>query len=72
MRSLAAVGDGCPDVLCGYHGRNVLLEVKDGRKAPSARKLTPAEQEFHASWRGEVHVVTTIDEALQIIGKVTP
>ena len=39
-------GDGIPDLLVGYNGYTILMEVKDGQKVPSARKLTDAEQEF--------------------------
>ena len=42
-----------------------MLEVKDGSKPPSARKLTPNEQKFHDDWTGgELYVVTCIEEAL--------
>ncbi len=36
VQSLHSTGRGCPDLLCGYHGRNILLEVKDGSLSPSA------------------------------------
>jgi hypothetical protein len=57
------MGDGCPDLLIGYHGRNVLLEVKDGDKAPSKRELTADEKDWHAKWAGQVCVVETPEEA---------
>lgn len=50
--SLAAVGSGCPDLVVGLNGHTYLVEVKDGRKKPSARALTPDQEEFHAWWRG--------------------
>jgi len=52
VQSLAAVGAGVPDLLVGHRGRTFLLEVKDGRKVPSARYLTDAEDGWHRSWRG--------------------
>jgi hypothetical protein len=70
VQSLASVGKGCPDLLCGYRGNNVLLEVKDGDKPPSARRLTPDEQEWHATWAGQVCIVESIDDALRVIGAV--
>jgi hypothetical protein len=55
-------GPGLPDLLAGYAGRNHLLEVKSGSK------LTPAQIEWIAEWKGSVAVVSTIDEALMAIG----
>lgn len=56
------------DLLIGYKGRSILLEVKDGSKPPSARKLTPNEQKFHDEWTGgPLHVVTCIAEALDTL-----
>lgn len=62
--SLAPMGKGCPDLLCGYHGRNYLLEVKDGSKIPSERKLTTAEADFFGTWQGQVCKVESIDDVL--------
>ncbi len=67
VKSLAPVGSGCPDLLVGYRGRNVLLEVKDGSKPPSARKLTPDEVLWHRAWRGQVCVVNDVQEALAAV-----
>lgn len=53
------------DLICGYQGRTIMFEVKDGNKPPSARKLTPNEQKFHDEWTGgELYVVTCVDDAL--------
>ena len=69
VQSLAAVGCGVPDLLVGYCGRTYLLEVKDGSKPPSARKLTQDQIDWHAEWRGgDVYVVTSVTEALNAIG----
>ena len=54
---LAAVGGGCPDLVVGLSGINILVEIKDGSKSPSARQLTPDQQEFFATWHGEVWVI---------------
>lgn len=63
VQSLASVGSGVPDLLCGYHGRNVLLELKDGEKPASARVLTLDEKDWHAKWAGQVAIVETPEEA---------
>jgi hypothetical protein len=72
---LSKVGNGCPDLL--VHPPTypdcrmaVLLEVKDGAKPPSARKLTKDQERFHANWKGWLHVVTSVDEALAAVGVV--
>ena len=54
---LSAVGQGCPDLLVGFRGKNILLEIKDGKQVPSARKLTPDQKQWHAEWQGQVTVV---------------
>ncbi len=63
---LSAVGKGCPDILAGVNGKNVLMEIKDGNKCPSARKLTPLEQSFHDGWLGQVCIVKDAAEALEL------
>lgn len=65
---LHMVGSGFPDLAVGYRGVNHLLEVKDGAKPPSARKLTPDETEWHATWRGSVRIVSSVPEALAVLG----
>lgn len=70
--SLAKLGEGCPDLLVATavpsrSSRTVLLEVKDGSKPPSARKLTDDERRFFATWVGEVYVVTSVEEALACV-----
>ncbi len=68
VQSLADVGKGCPDLLIGFQGRNIVVEVKDGKKTVSRRRLTPAEEEWQQLWRGQVAIVTNLDEALAVIG----
>jgi len=65
---LHAVGKGCPDLLVGWGGFNLLMEVKDGKKPPSARALTQDQVDFHRDWRGHVAVVTSVKEALEAVG----
>ena len=64
---LHMLGKGAPDILVGVGGRNILMEIKDGKKVQSARKLTPDESDFHAEWRGQVAVVGSAEEALKAI-----
>lgn len=64
---LHGVGMGCPDILVGYRGRNYLIEIKDGKKPPSKRKLTSWQEDWHADWRGQVDVIQSVDEAVAFI-----
>lgn len=66
---LSNVGHGLPDILCGAHRRNFLFEIKDGKKPLSAQKLTSCEAMFHLSWAGQVNIITSLDDAFNIIGK---
>lgn len=68
VQSLAAVGDGCPDILVGRNGACYVMEIKDGSKPPSERRLTPAEQEWHDNWRGQKAIVTSSEEAFRVVG----
>lgn len=56
------------DLLVGIAGRNVLLELKDGNKPPSARKLTGAQIRFRQLWRGQYAVVENAAQALKEVG----
>lgn len=60
---LADVGHNCPDALIGYAGREWLIEIKT-----ATGELTPGQVDFIRTWRGAVHVVRSIDEALAVIG----
>lgn len=64
VQTLADVGGGCPDLVVGHNQKNYLLEVKDGAKPPSHRKLTYAQQVWHGTWAGHVAVVETLEQAL--------
>jgi hypothetical protein len=62
---------GALDAVVGFRGRLHLLEIKDGRKPPSARKLTPAEADTIGRFMAAgcpVHVVASVDDALRAIG----
>jgi hypothetical protein len=70
VQPLHEIGHGCVDLLVGFRGVNVLLEIKDWMQPPSRQKLTPDEKEWHENWRGQVAVVKTATEALQVIGAI--
>lgn len=68
VRSTAMVGKGFPDIAVGFRRKTFLMEIKDGDKSPSARKLTIYEKHFHGTWQGQMCVVNSLDEALKAIG----
>ena len=67
VQSLAAIGQGCPDLLVAVNGHNFLIEVKDGSKPPSERRLTSDQKRWHAAWNGPAHLVETVDRAIQLV-----
>lgn len=70
VQSLAAVGKGVPDLLVGYQGKTVLMEVKDGHKSPSQRELTDDQLAWHGAWRGGTLAVVDGPEAALRVLKV--
>jgi Holliday junction resolvase len=67
VKSMAGVGDGFVDLLAVKAGRIVLIEVKDGDKVPSKRKLTEDECETHhwfSTYGVEVILVTCIADLM--------
>lgn len=70
VETLAAVGKGVPDLLVCFRRVLYLLEVKDGSRPPSRRKLTDDQVEWHRLWPGPIHVVKNVTEALESIGAI--
>jgi len=64
---LSGSGKGIPDLLIGFNGGNYLVEIKDGSKPPSERKLTPAQEALHTNWQGQVAVANNSAEAIAAI-----
>ena len=53
-----------PDLLCGWRGKNFLLEVKN----PEGRnRVEDAQTDFHTCWRGQSAYVRNSTEAIEII-----
>jgi hypothetical protein len=55
-----------PDALCGgstrYGKRNFLMEFKAEKGT-----LTPPQIAFHRDWRGQVAIVKSVDELMQLL-----
>ena len=64
------LGGGFPDFVIGYQGVNYLIELKDGAKPPSRRKLTEDEKRWHRLWDGygQVAVCKSFEECCAVIG----
>ena len=71
VQPLHSVGKGCPDLLVGFRGKNILVEVKDGTKTKSARKLTPDQTKWHQHWAGQVAIVECIEDLPLILKYAT-
>lgn len=78
VTSLAGVGKGCPDLLVGYRGRTLLVEVKDRHKETVGkdgyrRKARPGSLEksqvaWLAAWVGfPVIVAYDVEEAISAV-----
>lgn len=65
VESLHTLGKGAPDLLCGYRGKNTLLEIKTDRG-----DLNEQQREWHGNWNGQVDVVRTAEEALAVLGAI--
>lgn len=59
------------DLLVGYQGQTLLVEIKDGAKSPSRRKHTKAQASFLDTWTGgpvaTVHDVAGALECIQTL-----
>jgi hypothetical protein len=60
------VGQGFPDVVISKAGYTGLVEIKDGNKVASKKKLTKAEKEFHDSWQGNIHIIESVDDVFSL------
>ena len=71
LRSLGAtvfdasrMGQGFPDLVVGYNGQTVLVEIKSGE----AKKFTQAQLKFMADWKGSsVTRINDTDGAIRLI-----
>ena len=65
------VGEGFPDLVVSYRNKWFVIEVKDGRKPPSAQRLTKAQGTWMRRQRASVWVVNSVEDALAAIGAVS-
>ena len=65
---LSGAGQGVPDIMFGYMGRNILCEIKREDVSPSRSKLNDRQVEWHDNWHGQVAVVRNVDDILDLLG----
>lgn len=59
------VGSGFPDIVVGYRGMTILLEIKSEKG-----KMKPDEVEFFQKWKGCAFVVYSAEEAIMVVQNV--
>lgn len=64
---LSQLGRGVPDILVGFGGLCIAVEIKDSAKPPSARKLTPDEEKFRMNWKGGYRLVTNLEDVAETV-----
>jgi len=64
------VGFGFPDIVAARAGLTIMVEVKDGAKVPSARKLSKKQVRFLATWPGQVIVAVSGLDALSQCNRI--
>jgi Holliday junction resolvase len=63
--SLASMKHGCPDILVGYNGETILMEIKRDAKA----KFTSDQLDFMGKWKGgAISRVDSVDAAIRALG----
>jgi hypothetical protein len=67
----ANLGGGAPDLFVAYNSKygkfTWAIEIKDGAKPPSARKLTKDEITFKDTWQGRYAIIENIDDVLELV-----
>lgn len=64
---LSAVGKGMTDLLVGFDGQTILLEVKSG----ADKKFTPQQIKFFATWTGGMLArVNSVQEAEDLLQSI--
>lgn len=61
------LGNGRPDGFVGLGGISMGIEIKDGLKPPSARRLTPDEKGFREYWTGGIKTVESKEDCAAVV-----
>lgn len=65
---LSSVGRGCPDLLIGYAGKTILMEVKNPKNSYGRKGFNVNQTKWASEWRGQLIIVRSVSEALAAIG----
>ena len=64
---MSRLGEGAPDLLIGYGGISLLVEVKDGSKPPSKRALTTDQVQWWLDWNQNPRVVRNLEQVAETV-----
>lgn len=64
VQDLSGVGGGCPDIIVGISGINVLCEIKNEE---TRGKLNVRQEKWHGEWRGQAQVIKSVDHAIRVV-----
>jgi len=56
----------CCDAIVAKSNRTIAIEIKDGSKVPSARKLSEGEATFRDYWRGEWALIESVNDVIKL------
>jgi Holliday junction resolvase len=62
VHSLHEMGNGCPDLIVGYRGLSVLVEVKTEKG-----KLNAMQEDWHRRWTGSPVVIIRNDQDIETL-----
>jgi hypothetical protein len=68
VEDTSRLGKGFPDMVVDVRGKLWLVEVKDGDKPKSAKRLTPAEVQFQKRFHAHYRIIESIDDVVGMVG----
>ena len=56
----------CCDAIVAKAGKTIAIEIKDGSKPPSQRKLSEGEIKFRDNWLGRWALIESVEDVLKL------
>ena len=56
----------CCDIIISKNNITIAIEIKDGKKPPSSRKLSEGELKFKSEWKGLYELVICDEDVINI------